>query len=168
MFWILLSIFLITLLIPIPLKFDITFINGILEFKVYNKLIYSNSTNIKKNNNKPTKSKFKKESPKKLSYKLLVDHLHKNIFKPWIKFYCKIDYSLEDSATTAISYGLLYNLNPILYSLLNVFFSIKAFNFVITPHFKDITEVDIKLKSIVFFNLYQAIIIFYYTKKSYT
>lgn len=170
MFWILLIVIFIILLIlflPIPLKFTLSYSKGICEIKLYKKLIFSNADSFKENKKSKSNNKVSKESPKKLSYRLLIDHLRSNKFKPWIKFNYEMEYSLDDSAITAIAYGLLYNLNPIFIMLLQNFFTIKKFDFNITPKFKDIIEVNINIKSIIYFNVFQILMIFYYTKKSY-
>lgn len=168
--WLLfISILLIILFIPIPLKFTFSYKEQIFNFKIYNKTVFSNRPSFKKANKKKKSKKEKTTTskPARLSYSLLIEHLQRNIFKPWIKFNYNMEYCFNDSAFTAISYGLLYNMDPIVYLLLQNFFSVKAYTVNIVPNFKNIFEVEVDTKAIIFFNIFQVLTIFYYTKKSY-
>lgn len=175
MFWLYLCLFLsFVLLIPIPIKATFNIENTNFIVKIYNKTLLSNETirNRKSTEKKPIskkkdKGKLKKDSSKKFSIQLLLHNLRKNIFKPWLRFNFKCEYCLDDAATTAISYGLLYNINPILYILFSSFFKLSKFDIALTPRFSNTLELKANSKVILIFNLFQVLLIFYYIKKSY-
>ena len=167
MFWIVLLVILLGILfLPIPLKLTLTLKDNCFELKIYNKLIYTNKK-VKTKENKTKSNKDYFNPTKQISYKALINYLQRNIFKPWIKLNFDFEYSLDDASFTAITYGLLYNFNPILYCLIKKFFSLRSYSFSLIPQFKNVLYLNLKINSIIFFNIFQVILILYYTKKSY-
>ncbi|WP_096145468.1 DUF2953 domain-containing protein [Clostridium chauvoei] len=102
---------------------------------------------------------FKKN--KKLSLISLYRSITNNKFRPWFKLKGELDFAFNDAAYTAIGYGLLCNLNPILFAVFNQIFSVKKFKLQINPHFNEDKILNFTISSIIYFNLAHAIRILY-------
>lgn len=172
LFFILLVILLI-FFIPIPIKLNIYYSAADYYIKLYRFTILSKNKleNKKKNLNKdePVIKKKRKYIPlfdKEISAKSIIsDFIKLNIkFKPLLRIKFSLEYSLNDSARTAISYGILCQTPPIIYTLLKIPFSIRKFNYNITPVFEDKFLLKIETSSIIFLSLaniiYMIIILF--------
>lgn len=161
----LLILFLI-LFVPIPIKISIYYSKENYYIKILNISL------LKKNINNEQKEDFKKSSPKNksknfkkknksflstISPRIILKALDKNKFKPILWLNGAFSYSLEDSAHTAISYGLLSSLLPLLLRIIHIFFKASKFKFPIKPLFKNKLLAKIEIKSIIFFSLVQII-----------
>ncbi|MFA6940318.1 MAG: DUF2953 domain-containing protein [Clostridiaceae bacterium] len=120
----------ILLFIPIPMIIKIKYQRK-LDIYIYNKRI-----SFRKN-----KKKKKKKSIHRKKFKIF--------WKPYIKFNIKLVYGFDDAAATAISYGLIFSVLPLIKRLLCNFFNVKGFS-------QDI-KLDYERK---IFNLYIRCIIF--------
>lgn len=165
MFYFLL-ILLVLLIVPIPIKFKATFKKGLYSISIYNIILFSNNDGIarrflkKKDLNAKdnlNKGKDKVKSKNKINFRKLYSSLNNNKFKPKLKFNADIDYSLNDAANTALLYGLLCNLNPVLYKVFSVIFAIKHIKLNIVPKFKDMILLEFSINSIITLNLAQII-----------
>lgn len=172
------------LFIPIPLKFKVYFSqdnyyiyfyrldilsknHGLVRKFMNNKKNKSNkkqkssdkNSEDSKSTEKETSFKNKKQKKSKLNidFKKLFKNIKSNKFKPKIKFDSTLNYSLGDAANTAISVGILYNLNPILYFVLSILFKVKKLNLKFNPIFKDKIIYELTLTCIITFNLAQII-----------
>jgi len=104
-----------------------------------------------------------KETP----FKKLYHNLAYNKFKPTLKFDSNISYSLGDSSKTAIAFGLLYNINPILLNIFSIIFKVKRYKNDFKPIFKDKILFELTLNSIITFNLAKIIYICFIIIKSF-
>lgn len=156
-----LLLFILLMFIPIPIKFDISYSNKNYYIKIYN-INISNKLNFKKsNNNKKEKPSKKNSFSKKITPQILLKAFNNNKFKPFLYLKGDFSYSFNDSAITAITYGLLSSLFPLLYKAINILFKICKFSLPIKPLFKNELLVNFKIKSIIFFSLAQIIYIFF-------
>lgn len=127
---------LILLFIPIPL---------ITKIKYHRKLdifIYNKKISIHKNKNK-------KKSKNRKKIKLL--------WKPYIKVNIKLLYGFDDAAATAISYGLIFSVLPLIKRLLSKFFNVKGFSQDIKLDYKR-KIFDLYIRCIILFNIAQIIV----------
>lgn len=160
---ILFTLFIIFIFFPIPLKFYIYYHNNDFYIKLYNFTLFNNELlNNKKNNidhtknNPPIKYKYKYKSHKAtkiITYSNVIEIINKFInlkFKPILKFNSKLEYSLNDSAKTALSYGFLSFLPSILYFIIKILFKPKDYTFEIYPKFNDNLMLKFEIKSIIF------------------
>lgn len=184
--FIIIVVLLLILFMPISLKFNIYFSKDKYYIKLYNINLLSNDDGIiksfinknnikdkfedyKKNNSKSENkniSENKEEIDKKILFEKIYKTLKKNKFKPAFKFDSNIVYSLGDASITAISFGLFYNINPILINLFSVLFKVKLFKNDFKPIFKDEILFELTISSIITFNLVQIIYIFFIIYKS--
>ncbi|SFC23161.1 DUF2953 domain-containing protein [Clostridium uliginosum] len=156
-FLIIFLIILIIILIPFPLKISIYFSNEDYYIKLYKFVIVSKE----KSKNESLKKKGKKENQKnplfntfkKLNKKYLINKLYHTKFKPWINLKGQLDYSLGDAAHTAVSYGVLSQLCPLIYLIFNILFKSHKFKFNMNPIFKDEILVKFEISSIIFFSI---------------
>lgn len=178
-FLIFLCIFTTLLFFPVPLKLSMKYINNNFSFFLYRKEIFSINTelspeNLEKfkdklsniNKNKPedknseelsedesnTKKKFTNELFSKEVLLSTVRNLNCSHYKPDIDFSIDLSYGLENAAITAILYGYISMLFPLLYNFLEVFFNIADFNFDLKPVFKKIKS-NFYCKSIIYISL---------------
>ncbi|GAB6170286.1 hypothetical protein JCM1393_27460 [Clostridium carnis] len=185
------SILLLLFLIPIPLKITIIVDKNYYALKLFKLTIFSPDKGIGNkylsriisnvNNNRKNKSSSKdiksesntstpnskKLKAKKLSLKLFYLKITQNKFKPGFLLKGDLYFDLEDSAYTAISYGLLCNLNPLIIFFIDKIFSIKEFDLKIHPLFKGSNLLKFNITSIFYTNIAQIIYILYLTYKSY-
>ncbi|AYE35666.1 DUF2953 domain-containing protein [Clostridium septicum] len=163
-------------LLPIPLKITLYRNKKYFHIKIFNIVLLSPEKGVlndllKKSNKKNSKTSFNennrnknilfKRKNKKLSLISLYHSIVNNRFKPWFKLNGKIDFALDDAAYTAIGYGLLCNLHPILYGILKQAFLVKKFKLEINPHFNEDKILNFTIYSIIYFNLAHAIYILY-------
>lgn len=188
-FIIIVVLLLLLLFMPISLKFNIYFSKDRYYIKLYNINLLSNDDGVirsfidkknikdkfedyKKNNSKSEnkdineKKEDEEEIDKKILFEKIYKTLKKNKFKPSFKFDSDIVYSLGDASTTAIAFGLFYNINPILFNLFSILFKVKLFKNDFKPVFKDKLLFELTISSIITFNLVQIIYIFFITYKS--
>lgn len=144
---IVLLVFLLVLLLPIPIKTSILYSEKNLGIYIYNfKLTKKVKKKITVNKTPLHKKKFVP------ILKLGINVLRHNFFKPYIRLNINFMYGLEDAANTAQVYGLLNLMNPVIYKVLGEFFSIK--NFVYNIHANFNTKIlKFNIKSIIFINL---------------
>ena len=149
-FLIIIFFILVLLFIPIPFKLRFYFSQDNIYIKFYNFTIFKKSFNevLTKSNNEEIKDKATKINRKTMrKYKVtplstkgkitFISLMNKNKFKP--KLYLKgfFNYSLEDAAFTAISFGMINTYAPILTWALSIVFNIKKLNIPINPTFKN-------------------------------
>jgi len=169
LFFIFLGILLI-FFIPIPIKFSIYYSTIDYYVKLYGFTVLSQKeihrkveANIKKEDN------FFLKLYKYIDWKSLISTINNLKFKPSLKTKLYLDYSLNDAARTAIFYGVLSQLPPLIYILIKVPFNISKFDFKIKPIFKDMFLLKIETSSIIFISfaniIYIIIILFKYMQK---
>ncbi|GAA0123872.1 MAG: DUF2953 domain-containing protein [Clostridium argentinense] len=170
--FILLLIFAMILLFPIPLKIKLIYLDQNFQMFIYNKKLNLNKKedidNVKKVNKKFKYKDIIKRKSKKLTlkhYKRILRNLRKIKYKISIKLYNKINYSFEDAAATAIIYGYLHQGFSLLYGFLNHFFSVKDFNTDIQAEYNK-SYINLEIKGIVLFNFAKLIYIYYIINKS--
>lgn len=163
-------IILVILFIPIPLKIStyysaedyyIKFYRFIILSKQKNKLkkkkekeLYKDKTANKDNLKKKKTTKFKLDNFRVKDIRPLILKLYNRSFKPWLKFKCNIDYSLNDAAQTALLYGSICQQLPYLVHLIsNIPFKSDKFTFDINPIFEDKFLLKIEISSIIFISL---------------
>ena len=118
-------------------------------------------------NNDDNDSSNKKVKSKEISLKKLYNNLIHNKFKPTLNFNSTTIYSLGDAANTAIAFGLLYNLNPLLLNIFSIIFKVKKYKNDFKPVFKDKILFELTLNSIITFNLAKIIYICFIILKSF-
>lgn len=163
-----LTLFIIIMFFPIPLKFYIYYYNNCYFVKLYNFTLFDNAAfkkkkeNIKhKEYNPPIKDKDKSKDKasdlfKSITYrdiKVIINKLSKLKFKPVLNLSSKLQYSFDDAARTAISYGVLSNIPSIIYFCINIIFKTKKYDFEIIPHFNDKLLLKLESKSIIFISI---------------
>lgn len=171
------------LFMPIPLSFHFYVSKDRFYLKFYNINLLSNDgglirkflnkkkikkdkdiENIIDNHKDDNDSSNKKVKSREISFKKLYHNLIHNKFKPTLKFDSNISYSLGDSSKTAIAFGLLYNINPILLNIFSIIFKIKRYKNDFKPIFKDKILFELTLNSIITFNLAKIIYICFIIK----
>lgn len=140
-------IILVLSFLPIPFKIKVYFSNDEIYIKLYRFTVLRKSfknpniTNVKTETTEIKKTRVKKHniiSPLSIKGNLkLISLIDKIKFKPKIYIDGFLNYSLNDAAITAISYGAINSSLPILIRVINILFHIEKFNFPITPMFKD-------------------------------
>ncbi len=149
--WILAIVTLI-LLFPIPIKITLIYANEIFTLKIYNKVIIPSKTKKTRAKNKNKRSDYVKT------------HNEEKISK--LKF--KEDYSIEDAAINAITYGFLYQITAFISTILNLFFKVKNFTPTINIKYNE-NFFKFESTSIIFINIakiiYMVIVIFYHLIK---
>ena len=161
----LLVFFLLFLLfMPIPLKLSIKYLDDFYEIKFYKiNLLSSDGGIIKKFIKDDTVKKYdtshniKEEVEEKAQEKIRGTKfsmilLFKNLS--------------NDAAGTAILYGLLNSLNPIIFKILSTFFKIKNFDNKFNPIFKDKYIINISIMCILTINIAKIIYMLFLIKKS--
>ena len=151
--------------IPIPLSFHLYISKDKFYIKFYSLNLLSNEDGIE--NNDDNDSSNKKVKSKEISLKKLYNNLIHNKFKPTLNFNSKTIYSLGDAANTAIAFGLLYNLNPLLLNIFSIIFKVKKYKNDFKPVFKDKILFELTLNSIITFNLAKIMYICFIILKSF-
>lgn len=160
---ILLALFIMFMFFPIPFKFYIYYYNNDYYIKLYNFILLNNNILKKKKeqkeqtiNNPPIKQKKKIKPFKSLEIitfsdiKIIINKFITLKFKPFLNLSSKLEYSLNDAAKTALSYGILSELPSITYFIIKVLFKPKKYNFKISPKFNDTILLKFEIKSIIF------------------
>lgn len=164
-----LLIILLIFFLPIPFKFIIHYSKENYYIRLYKFTLLKKEIKKKvieneerrEDNKEPTKPKKEKRLKKffKRSYnpRKIIKALDKNRFKPTMRIDGRFDYSLNDAALTAISYGVISSLMPSLLRLIKIIFKTKKIKLPISPQFKDEFIVNFDIKSIIFLSLAQII-----------
>lgn len=168
-------IILLIFFIPIPLIIKIHYSENLYYIKFFNFTILNSNTKIANKINPSSNKKKKKyflskifqtNNKKKLSISNLYIRISNNRFKPKIMLKCHLNFSLEDAAMTAISYGLLNNIQVLLLLSLEKVFRIKNNVFSINPQFIGKNLLIFTVSSIIYFNIAQIIYILFLIYKS--
>lgn len=165
----------------IPIKINIFVSKEDYSIKLYRLVVFSKEggllrkikrkDKIKVKNKEGAKGDIKIEKKKgklslKISFIKLYRRLRNNIFKPKLKIFLNLNYSLSDAANTAILYGILSNFNYIFYEILSILFKLRNFNFNINPDFNDNLLLEFTISSIISCNLAQIIYMLFLIIKS--
>lgn len=159
-FLVVISIISLIIFLKIPISFKILIENTHIVIKLYNFTLFDTLNKPKVSKNiKNKNSKRKNTSNISLpEIQEIFQRISSNKFKPSIKYYLSLHLGLEDSCTLALLYGSLYNFSPIMYTILNSFFNIKDYNFIITPHFNQ-KILNVEIKSIIYASIANIIYI---------
>ncbi len=169
--WIL-AIVTLVLLFPIPIKITLIYANEIFTFKIYNKVIIPSKTKKTKAKNKYKRSDYVKTHNEEKISKLKIKDLKGIIelfinskFKFTLRTKFTMDYSIEDAAINAITYGFLYQITAFISTILNLFFKVKNFTPTINIKYNE-NFFKFESTSIIFINIakiiYMVIVIFYH------
>ena len=186
-FLFILSLIMLLIIFPIPIKIEVNFIDNIFFFKFFNKLIFTSKDGIQikflkkiieyKSNKKDKKYSFKKEHPskkkkvkfkkkkRKIAFIRLYKYLRNNKFKPLIKFKGYLDYGIEDAALCALIYGILNIVPGFLYYILSIVFEVNSLRLNITPEFNK-KHLSFGITGIFYFNIANIIYILFLFYKS--
>ncbi|WP_446899092.1 DUF2953 domain-containing protein [Clostridium sp. LBM24168] len=146
------------LFLPVPLKIRVSYDNKKIYINFFNIDILNKFTSNQK--------KFKLESnrsKKNLSYtikkiKSIIRYLLNSKSKFRINIKINIYYGLDDAADTAILYGVLHSLTPILFIFISKLFKIGKKNINITPYFNK-NYFKIEITSIIYISFAKIIYI---------
>ncbi|WP_346885095.1 DUF2953 domain-containing protein [Clostridium sp. UBA4395] len=172
--WIL-AIVTLVLLFPIPIKITLIYANEIFTLKIYNKVIIPSKSKKTKAKKKDKWSDYVKtpneEEISKLKFKDLkgiIELFIHSKFKFTIRTKFTVDYSIEDAAINAITYGFLYQITAFISTILNLFFKLKNFTPTINIKYNE-NFFKFESTSIIFINIakiiYMVIVIFYHLIK---
>lgn len=172
--WIL-AIVTLVLLFPIPIKITLIYANEIFTLKIYNKVIIPSKTKKTKAKNEKKWSDYVKtpneEKISKLKLKDLkgiIELFINSKFKFTLRTKFRVDYSIEDAAINAITYGFLYQITAFISTILNLFFKVKNFTPTINIKYNE-NFFKFESTSIIFINIakiiYMFIVIFYHLIK---
>ena len=186
-FLFILSLIILLIIFPIPIKIEVSFIDNILFFKLFNKLIFTSKDGIqlkllrkflesksKKNNidhsykekENPKKERIKaKKRSREIAFIKLYNYISNNKFKPLIKIKGYLDYGIEDAALCALLYGILNILPGFLYFILSIVFDVTNLRLNINPRFNK-THLSFGITGIFYFNLANIIYILFLFYKS--
>ena len=121
----------------------------------------------------PPKKPFKdrKHKSKRTEYKFsrflkILTSLRENQSKPSLYTSFYISYQCDDSAETALVYGLFNSVPPLLYGVIKDYFNVKSYKFTIIPTTDKATHFNFSLNSIFKANLGKIIRIFMLFKKN--
>jgi hypothetical protein len=159
---IIIFIIIILIFIPIPVKVSAEYVYGVKPLMVK---IYGFSINVKK------KMIYNKEEMRKVNRILtlpdirrIFDTFENNKFKPAISISYNLNYGLDDAAYTAISYGVLYSVYPLLQQIIGCFFNVKNTKLSVQPIF-DQKLFNFNMNSIILVSFAQVIHIGFYLFK---
>lgn len=148
----------ILFLIPIPIKLTFNYIDKDVSIFIYN-------INIdKKVSTKRRKAihriKIREDQVKIFlnTLKISIDSLKEIKFKPKVKIKINLSYGLNDAALTAMAYGVLCMLCPMVLQLLDSIFKLKDPHFNVTPEYNKYI-LKLEINSIIFINLVKVIYI---------
>jgi len=172
--WIL-AIVTLVLLFPIPIKITLIYANEIFTLKIYNKVIIPSKTKKTKAKNKNKRSDYvKTDNEEKISklklkdLKGIIELFINSKFKFTLRTKFRVDYSIEDAAINAITYGFLYQITAFISTILNLFFKVKNFTPTINIKYNE-NFFKFESTSIIFINIakiiYMFIVIFYHLIK---
>ena len=171
-------VILLIFFIPIPIKFNIYYSTINYYIKLYGLTIISKKKSAYKEKHyhkvKPSLKKehnffssfYNNKDLKSISLKPLISNLYNLKFKPLLTIKFSLDYSLNDAAKTAIFYGVLCQIPPLIYVLINIPFNTYKFNFKINPIFQDKFLLKIETSSIIFISFANIIYIIIILLKS--
>lgn len=161
----LILLILLFLFIPIPLKIKFTYESFNLNLYIYNLKINLKKLITKINKVKNTKARKTKPAIKEKTISLsfqdvtyLIHEVNSLKYKPNLKFKLNLDYGLDDAAYTAITFGYLHSLFPILYYFISVIFNVKRYKIDINPKYNEIL-LEISVESIFSINIAKLIYI---------
>ncbi|WP_040211833.1 DUF2953 domain-containing protein [Clostridium polynesiense] len=161
------TIFLLFFILFFPLKITLNVyydkISGLEVFIFRHSINYTKIYNKLKKNNKTEASQDKKIEA--ASIMNLIKILDNNPFKPRLSLFFAADFSLEDSAHTALLYGFSNCLIPGFQRLINIFFSITNLKIHVNPVFKNRSFATFNIKSIIKVNLVKIIYMLIITYK---
>lgn len=171
--FLILLVILLIFFTPVPIKFSIYYSDKDYYIKIYRFAIVSKKKDTLKKQIKHEvlhegKEKFNILSflYKNINRKSFLSNLYHSKFKPLLRIKLSLQYSFNDAARTAISYGLLCEAPPLVFFLLNFPFNIRKFNFNINPIFEDKFLLKFESSSIIFLSfaniIYIIIILFKY------
>ena len=158
-------IFFIIIFFPIPLKFIICYSQENYYIKLFNINLINKKPKINDikekdsiDNTSPNKTNNKKKNSKNLfsnliTPKVIFNSLKNNNFKPFLWITGTLDYSINDAALTAVSYGLISSILPFFLRCFNLLFNIRKFSLPIKPLFKDKFIVKSEIKCIICFSI---------------
>lgn len=163
MFYLYLILFVILfLLIPIPIKLNINYSNHNYNLYIYNFKL--NAEKLLNHYKKKTIIKPLKEEDFDLKSMLhLVNYISSLKYKPTIRLKFYFNYGFVDASNTAIAYGYIYSMSPILYKILNIPFKIKRYDYNIKPNFEG-PFLESNINSIIFVNLIKIIYMFIFIR----
>lgn len=155
---------LLILFIPIPIKLIIYYSSEDYYIKIYKFTLISKKRPPQRD--KPVvkkERKFFSRMYEDIDYKTLISNIYSlNLkFKPIFKFNLYLNYSLSDAARTALFYGLLCQVPPLIYNFLRNFLNIKKYNLKINPVFEDKFLLKIESYSIIFLSFANIIFIIF-------
>ncbi|MFL0196522.1 DUF2953 domain-containing protein [Clostridium sp. WILCCON 0269] len=168
LFFLFITVFIIFLFIPFPVKIQIKYSNKKFTFKIYNLNITDKIKSIKNN--------YSLDHPKienKLSFFVNAIKINSNLlkeikFKASIKLNINIIYGLEDAAHTALVYGLIPLINALGFKILSKIFIVKQNQIHIKPDFNNF-YLKIDMTSIIYISLakiiYTGILLLKYKQK---
>jgi len=153
----------------------ISYSNEIFTLKIYNKVIIPSKTKKTKAKNKNKRSDYvKTDNEEKISklklkdLKGIIELFINSKFKFTIRTKFRMDYSIEDAAINAITYGFLYQITAFISTILNLFFKVKNFTPTINIKYNE-NFFKFESTSIIFINIakiiYMFIVIFYHLIK---
>jgi hypothetical protein len=157
-----LLLIIILLVIPIPIKFSFKYTKNTFNIYIYNfKINLKKSMNFLKEKGKKTTATFKEEDHKLdlSSVFALINYIDTIKYKPTLRFRLYCNYGLIDASKTAITYGYIYALSPLIYKSLNIPFKIKKYDYDIEPNFEG-TFLESNIDSIIFVNIIKIIYMF--------
>jgi hypothetical protein len=152
------TILFILFLIPIKIKINVLYQDKKLNIFFFNKNLSLKDKKIHQAKEKGKKNKFIRDlqsSLPKCIPSILID-LDRNFIKPKMKFEFILDYGTDDAASTALCYGLMQSISPLLYKSISIIFNIKKYDFIITPHFNEYL-LNFRITSIISVNLVKLI-----------
>ena len=157
--------------IPIRLKFNILYSKNNYYLKFYNINLYSKDAglirkflNRKNTSNNSTISENTKSTNDKSKIKpstadliTLIKKINNNKFKPKLKLDYTFNYSLSNASTTALLFGVIWNINTIFYNLISIIFYVKHMKPNIKPLFNNESSIEFTISCIISFNLAKII-----------
>ena len=147
---------LIIIFLPLPLKISIYFSKENYYIKLFKFTI------LKKDKEKSIKkTKKQNKNNTKIPYIHIIKKIDKKKYKPTLSLRGNINYSLSDSSNTAILYGIINSILPLIYRAMNILFKIKKSNLHINPIFNNSFLFDLNINCIIFISLGQIINIFF-------
>lgn len=139
-------------IIPLPLKIKFTFNGKNYEMYIYHKQVLT----LDREARKKTERAAKKAKRRGLNYRTLLRSFNNLKLKPSLNFKLNLTYGFGDAAATGITYGLIYNLHPLVYQIFLHIFKVNKYIFNIEPDFdKQIFELSVE--SIISANLVKII-----------
>lgn len=158
------------LLFPIPIKFRISYIDKVLKIKLFN-------INLKRKpkKHKDTKKEISKEDIKSEDYtdyknaikknksvyistlKILIKKLRHNVFKPTLRLNFRLEYDLDNAATTALMYPLITEFLTLVCTMLRIPFTVKKNNISVICKFENSFFANCDLSCIFILNLAKLI-----------